>query len=269
MQAEERHAVILEVLLATGRVEIGELRERLGVSEMTVRRDLAALEAEGALRRVYGGASRILSGSYEPPFSVRSRLNQPAKQAIAHAVGQLVSDGETVIVDGGSTGVALAEMLTTRVVTACPLSLRVTMTLATSNTVRLLLPGGFVRPGEQSFVGEPAMRALEHHVFDTYLMTVSGANPTSGLTEWNSDDAAVKRAALANAQRCIVACDSSKFTESAFTKVAQLSDVDVIVTDAAVTGDVQARLREAKVDLVIASPSPTPQPSSPAPDSKG
>jgi DeoR/GlpR family transcriptional regulator of sugar metabolism len=164
----------------------------------------------------------------------------------------MINDGETVIVDGGTTGIALAEMMSSRVVTACPLSLRVTMALAPSSTVRLLLPGGFVRPGEQSFVGEPAMRGLERHVFDTYLMTVSGANPAVGLTEWNSDDAAVKRAALANAQRCIVACDSSKFGESAFTKIAQLTDVDVIVTDAGVSADVRARLRDAGLDVVLA-----------------
>ncbi|MEU3512498.1 DeoR/GlpR family DNA-binding transcription regulator [Streptomyces longwoodensis] len=266
MQAQERHEAILEVLLVEGRVEIAALRERLGVSEMTIRRDLAALERDGALRRVHGGASRVLSGSYEPPFAVRSRLHQGAKAAVAQLAGEQISDGETLIVDGGSTGLALAAVLGGRVVTACPLSLRVANALSASPTVRMLLPGGFVRPDEQSFVGEPVIRSLGDHVFDTYLMTISGATPAAGLTEWNSDDAAVKRAAMANAKRAILVCDSSKFGEAAFTKIAPLSAPGIVVTDTGLPQDVHSWLTDAGVTVLVADAAPLPPASGSEPE---
>jgi DeoR/GlpR family transcriptional regulator of sugar metabolism len=252
MQAEERREVILEALLNQGHVESAELSERLGVSEMTIRRDLGSLEAEGVLRRVYGGATRLTGGSYEPPFAVRARLRQSAKEAIARAVAEQIADAETVILDGGSTGLAVASALTGRVITACPLSLRVANILVDASGVRLLLPGGYVRDQEQSFVGEQVVSSLEAHVFDTYVMTASGASPDSGLTEWNSEDAAVKRAALRSARRCILACDASKFADSAFAKIAPLSAPDLLITDWTL-GDEMRRLLEEQVrSLLIA-----------------
>lgn len=257
MEPENRREAILEALLSRGLVEIAELSDQLGVSDMTIRRDLAALEGEGVLRRVHGGATRVLSGTYEPPFAVRARLHRGAKEAIAREVATQVTDGEAVIVDGGTTGLAIASALADRVITVCPLSLRVTNVLAEAGTVRLLVPGGFVRPRELSFVGQPVIRSLEEHVFDTYVMTVSGATIAAGLTEWNSEDAAIKRAALQNANRCILVCDSSKFGESAFTKIAPLTTPDLVVTDAGISDEIQDRLLDAGVKLVIAeTPAP-------------
>ena len=92
---------------------------------MTIRRDLAALDAEGAVRRVRGGAVPVASGSYEPPFTARAKLNAAAKRDIAAAASKLISDGETVIVDGGTTGAAIAEELMGRDITVCTPSLRV------------------------------------------------------------------------------------------------------------------------------------------------
>src|ERR1700743_3692555 len=187
MEPEDRREAILEALLSRGRVEIAELSDRLRVSDLTIRRDLGALEGEGVLRRVHGGATRVLSGTYEPPFAVRARLRQGAKEAVAHEVATQVADGEAVIVDGGTTGLAVASALAGRVITACPLSLRVANVLAEAGTVRLLVPGGFVRPREHSFVGQPVIRSLEEHVLDTYVMTVSGATSAAGVPEWNSE----------------------------------------------------------------------------------
>jgi DeoR/GlpR family transcriptional regulator of sugar metabolism len=236
MEPENRREAILEALLSRGQVEIAELSDQLGVSDMTIRRDLAALEGEGVLRRVHGGATRVLSGTYEPPFAVRARLHRGAKEAIAREVATQVTDGEAVIVDGGTTGLAIASALADRVITVCPLSLRVTNVLAEAGTVRLLVPGGFVRPRELSFVGQPVIRSLEEHVFDTYV---------------------IKRAALQNANRCILACDSSKFGESAFTKIAPFTTPDLVVTDAGISDEIQDRLLDAGVKLVIAeTPAP-------------
>jgi len=249
---EDRYQAILQLVAARGRVSITELTRQLRVSEMTIRRDLAALDAEGAVRRVRGGALPVASGSYEPPFAARAKLNSAAKRDIALLASKLISDGETVILDGGTTGAAIAQELMGRDITVCTPSLRVADVLSGSSTVRLMIPGGIVRPGERSLIGPPALRIFDEHQFDVYVMTVSGLHITAGMTEWNLDDAAVKRAALAAANRCIVACDSTKFGKTAFGRICQVEQADVIITDAAIPAGQRTAFTAADVELRIA-----------------
>jgi DeoR/GlpR family transcriptional regulator of sugar metabolism len=237
VQAEERQQTVLQLLDARGKLTIADLSTRFGVSEMTVRRDLAQLETEGLLRRTHGGAVSTQSGSFEPAYALRSRLNVNAKRAIAALVAQEIVDGQTLVLDGGSTGSAVAEALVGRRVTVCALNLRVAGILSSSVETTVMVPGGQIRHGEQSFVGPAAERTLSDYRFDTYVMTASAVEASAGFTEWNVDDAAIKRAALASSGRCIVACDSSKFGSTAFARIAGLDEVDLIVTDADLAAD--------------------------------
>lgn len=252
MRAEERQQTVLQVLAARGKVTIGELSVRFAVSEMTIRRDLVQLENDGLLRRTHGGAVRTASGSFEPPFALRAKMNLGAKRAIAGLVAQDLTDGQTLLLDGGSTGTVIAEALVGRNLTVCALNMRVAQILATSAETTVMVPGGRIRYGEQSYVGPAAERTLADHRFDTYVMTVSAVDITAGLTEWNVDDAAVKRAALASSARCIVACDSSKFSQSAFARIAGLDQVDVIVTDAELAADQRQALPATGTSLRLA-----------------
>lgn len=250
--ADDRYQAILELVGAKGRVSNTELARQLKVSEMTIRRDLAALDSQGALRRVHGGALPVASGSYEPPFAARAKLNADAKRSIASLVPTLIGDGETVILDGGTTAAAIAEELLSRDITVCTPSLRVADVLSGSASVRLMVPGGIVRPGERSLVGPAALRIFEDHQFDVYVMTVSAVHIRAGLTEWNLDDAAVKRAALAAANRSIVACDASKFGKTAFGRICGVEQADFVVTDAAIPADQRKLFTAADVDLRVA-----------------
>jgi DeoR/GlpR family transcriptional regulator of sugar metabolism len=244
VQAKDRQRVILELLEARGKLTITDLSTRFSVSEMTVRRDLDQLEGDGLLRRTHGGAVRTESGSFEPPFALRSRLNTDAKRAIAAAVSREITDGATLVLDGGSTGSFIAEALVGRRITVCALNMRVAEILSSSPDTAVMVPGGEIRHGEQSFVGPAAERTLADYRFDTYVMTVSAVDNASGFTEWNVHDAAVKRAALASSARCLVACDSSKFGQTAFARIAGLDQVDLIITDADLADD-QRRAAEA------------------------
>lgn len=242
MNATERQQRILELLDSRGRLSITELSTRFSVSDMTIRRDLAQLEDEGLLRRTHGGAARTQSGNFEPPFAMRARLNADMKKAIAGSVAAALSDGETVILDGGTTGVAIAEEIVGRNLTVCALNTRVAEVLVTSPATRVMLPGGVIRHGEQSIVGPAAERTLADYRFDTYVMTVSAIDITAGFTEWNEDDAAIKRAALASATRCVVACDSTKFGQTAFARIAGVDAADQIHTDANLPADLREQL---------------------------
>lgn len=250
-QAEERQHTILQLLDARGQVTIADLSVRFEVSEMTIRRDLGQLEASGLLRRTHGGATRTASGSFEPPFALRARRNADAKRAIAFEVANRLTDGQTVVLDGGTTGAAIAEVIVGRNLTVCALNMRVAGILSSSPDMRVMVPGGLIRSGELSLTGPAAERTLADHRFDTYVMTVSAVDASAGLTEWNVEDAAVKRAALASSSRCIVACDSSKFGQTAFARIAGLDAADLIVTDSGLAAE-HRNVIAAGADLHIA-----------------
>jgi DeoR/GlpR family transcriptional regulator of sugar metabolism len=237
MDADDRKQQILALLAAKGEVSNAELAERLAVSEMTIRRDLSQLEDEGLLRRVHGGAALAVGSSIEPPFAMRARQHLDAKRAIAAAVATHIKDGQTVVLDGGTTGTTIAEALVGRKLTVCVLNLRVADILNRSPAARVMSPGGFIRHGEQSLSGPITEHTLREHRFDIYIMTVSGISADVGMTEWNVADAAVKRTALDSSARCIVACDSSKFGQTAFVRIAPLSAASLIVTDNALSAN--------------------------------
>jgi len=248
MKADKRRQHILELVALEGRASIGVLAQSLGVSEMTIRRDLTDLEAAGAIARVHGGAVIPSGSSHEPPFGARVRLNAAAKSAIAGEVSSLIEDNSTVFLDGGSTGLAIAQALVTRSMTVCTPSLRVADALKAASGIRLMMTGGVMRAREQSFTGSPAIEMIGNHRFDWYVMTVSGLDLEAGCTEWNLDDAAVKQAALASARKTIVAADSSKIGAIAFARVCPIARVDAVVT----TSDADRRFVEGLRKLEIA-----------------
>lgn len=231
MKADRRRQHILELVASEGRASIGALAQSLNVSEMTIRRDLTDLEAAGALARVHGGAIIPSGSSHEPPFGARARLNSMAKAAIAIEVARLIEDDATVFLDGGSTGVAIAQALASRAMTICTPSLRVADALKAAGRIRLMMTGGVMRPREHSFVGSSAIGMIGDHRFDWYVMTVSGLDVETGCTEWNLDDAAVKQAALASAREVIVAADASKIGAVAFGRICGLDRVGWVVTE--------------------------------------
>jgi len=247
MKADKRRQHILELVALEGRASIGDLAQSLDVSEMTIRRDLTDLEAAGAIARVHGGAVIPSGSSHEPPFGARVRLNAAAKSAIASEVSSLIEDNSTVFLDGGSTGLAIAQALVTRSMTVCTPSLRVADALKSASGIRLMMTGGVMRAREQSFTGSPAIEMIGNHRFDWYVMTVSGLDLEAGCTEWNLDDAAVKQAALASARKTIVAADSSKIGAIAFARVCPIARVDAVVT----TSDADRRFVEGLRKLEI------------------
>jgi DeoR/GlpR family transcriptional regulator of sugar metabolism len=234
----ERLKVILERVESEGEASISDLSIELNVSEMTVRRDIERLEKSGVLRRRLGKAVKGASNSFEPPFAIRTETFSEEKANIAREVAAHIDDMEAVFLDGGSTGVAIARELSSRRLTICTPSLRVADVLRTAPDVQLILSGGFMRRGEESLTGAPAVSTIQSFRFDTYVMTVSGIDLQHGFMEWNVDDATVKRSALAASNRCIVAADSSKFDQLGFVRIADIEQAFLIVTDAGIPSDV-------------------------------
>lgn len=253
MSKRQRHELIGTLVGASGRVRVADIAARAEVSEMTVRRDLEELEAQGVLIRVHGGAVSTVSRSFEPGFVARSGQAVDAKKRIGAAAAELIRDGETLVIDAGTTTLHVAEQLRPDLrVRVLALSLHVADALADNPNVTLMIPGGVVRPHERSFVGGMVASTFEQLAFDTVILTSGGLDVEAGVTEYEFDDAQTKRAALRSARRKIIVADGSKLGAVAFVKLCPIDQVDLVVTDIDAPPAQVAALRAAGVDVLQA-----------------
>jgi DeoR/GlpR family transcriptional regulator of sugar metabolism len=237
-----RQAEIIRELKQVDRVSVAALAQRLDISEVTVRRDLAELESAGLLRRVHGGAVSAMLRGDELPFAMREIECADEKRRIAAAAVGLISDGEAVVIDSGTTGLAAARELRARRATVMPLSIAAITVLAGAERLSLLLPGGNVRPGEMSVVGPMLQDNLAALRFDTFLMTCCGFDVERGVTAFDLQDAAVKGAAVRASARVVAMLDGSKFGRTTLAVVCEATAVDVVVTDSSAPADAITRL---------------------------
>jgi DeoR/GlpR family transcriptional regulator of sugar metabolism len=232
MDVQNRRRALLDALRRDGEVQVRQLAAELSCSEMTVRRDLGVLEHDGVVRRVHGGAIRVQLRRDELPYAARVLEATEAKQRIGRAVAALITDGETVILDSGTTARQVARALRGRPVTVLPLGLRVLMELADDDAISLICPGGDVRPGELVVTGDLAEVAFERLRFDTLVLGCCGLDEREGVTTHVPADARVKRAALRSARRVILASDATKIGQVTFGHVCSLAAAERLVTDA-------------------------------------
>jgi DeoR/GlpR family transcriptional regulator of sugar metabolism len=226
-----RREALIAAMQRHGEIQVRQLAAMLGCSEMTIRRDLDALERDGAVRRVHGGAVPVTLRRDEPPFAVRALEAVAAKRRIAVAVAELIADGETVVLDSGTTALEVARELRGRPITALCLGLRAQLELADGD-VRLIAAGGDVRPGELSLTGDLTEVAFERLRFDTFVMGCCGLDAQDGITTHDPADARVRRAALTSARRAVVIADQSKFGLVTFAHICDVARADLVVTDA-------------------------------------
>lgn len=231
---------ITEAVRDAGSLGVAELASLTGASEMTIRRDLEVLASQGVLERFRGGARSLLLRGSEPPFALRFDENAEAKRRIAAAVAALIADGESVVLDSGTTCLEVARLLHDRRLTVMPLSLHAVNALSSSASLTLLVPGGRPRPGELALTGPLTLASLSALRFDTAVIGCCGLSAEHGLTAFDLEDAAVKRAAISSARRVIAAVDASKLTRTALAFVAPVSSLDAVVTDAEGAVDLEA-----------------------------
>jgi DeoR/GlpR family transcriptional regulator of sugar metabolism len=255
MNARERRSTIAERLRVEGQASIADLAAHFGTSEMTIRRDLDLLEMEGRARRARGGAISVRSLAFEPPILQRAAERADAKRRIGAAAAALVGAGDTIILDVGTTTAALARALPDDLeVTVLTTSLLIATELAAKPRARVILTGGEVRHGELSLVGPRALDAFDEYHCDTVFLGIAAVDVASGLSEYNADDAAVKRRAIASGRRVVVLADETKLGRVTFAAVAPLSDIDLLITDAAPDHPVIVASRERGLDVLHVEP---------------
>ena len=253
MYAAERQQRIIAEARRAGRVEVTALADFLGVAAETVRRDLTALERRGSLRRVHGGAIPVERLEVEPTLAARSsRLTEVKRRIAARALDELPSGG-SIILDAGSTALAVAELLPPDLdLTVVTNSLAAATVLSTHPGITLYLLGGRVRGTTGASVGEWATGPLGEVTVDLALVGTNGLSVARGLTTPDQSEALVKRAMVAAARRCIVLTDSSKAGDDHLHRFAQLTDIDLVITDTDLDDDVAAEIRAAGPEVVTA-----------------
>ncbi|MCL4559265.1 MAG: DeoR/GlpR family DNA-binding transcription regulator [Chloroflexi bacterium] len=229
---DQRQRYIIEKVEKSGSVNVIELAEAMDVSEMTIRRDLNELEKVGIVRRIHGGAVSARGRSYEPPLSMRSVENRLAKQLLGKYASGMVVEGDCIALDIGSTTYEVAtNLVDIHNITIITPSIPIAQLFFDRSDVRLILPGGMVRPGETSLVGDLARRNLELLFFDRLFLGVGAVDSSAGLTEYNMDDAAVKQIMIKNAKEIILVADASKFEKIAFAFVSSLKFLHHFITN--------------------------------------
>jgi DeoR family fructose operon transcriptional repressor len=255
MYAEERQQAIAGLVADRGRVAVTAVAERFGVTTETVRRDLAALERAGMLRRVHGGA--VPAGLFtvaEPGLGERGGARIEQKRKIAVAALELVPGAHgSLLLDGGTTTAALADLLPgDRRLLAVTNSVPIAARLSATAGIELHVLGGRVRGVTQTAVGETTVRALADLRVDVVFLGANGISAGHGFSTPDEREAAIKRAMVRAGQRVVVLADSTKLGREHLVRFAALEDVDVLVTDEDADLDVVADLEEQGVEVVVA-----------------
>ncbi|MGQ9554490.1 MAG: DeoR/GlpR family DNA-binding transcription regulator [Anaerolineae bacterium] len=256
MLKEQREAEIVRLLAnaQAGALRVSHLSEMLGVSEMTVRRDLVDLEQRGLVRRIHGGAMHISNTLLlEKSFSDRGREHQAEKTAIGREAASYVKDGSVVIIDAGTTTLQVARHIQARNITVVTNALPVATELAGREGVSAILLGGNLKGPELCTVGPITTASLSQMAADLLFLSAAGFSLERGLTDPDLREAEVKRAMMKAARQVILVCDSSKYQLVNFAHIAPLNSINTLITDPGVPLEAQQAMRTLGIHLVLAT----------------
>lgn len=238
--ASQRQQLIVARLRDAGQVDVADISNELGVSNETVRKDLIALEQQAALRRVHGGAVPVGHVSFEPAVTRRVYYRDEKTRIAKAALGHLPAGG-SVLIDAGSTTVRVAELFPTDLqLTVFTNTLPIALALINRPLLTVFMLGGRVRPVTLAAVDDWALRTLAEVNVDVAFLGANAISVDRGLTTPDVAEAAVKRAMASSARKRILLADHSKVGAVSLCKHADLSDIDLFITD---TGVPRAELK--------------------------
>lgn len=248
---EERKHTILTRLAIEGKVQVQTLAQLFQVSTETIRRDLDRLEKEGELRKVYGGAVRVRSGMHEAPFQKRSQLQSAEKQAIGRAAAALIEDGETVLLDNGTTTLEIMRELRTRSqVTVITNSVPILNCALEQFAGKIIFAGGDIQPAVQASTGPIAHELLNQFKVNKAFISAGGISLTDGITDYLLEEARISRTMMERAEETILVADHTKFGRSTFARIAPLESISMVVTDNGCPADWLEALQQLEIDVV-------------------
>lgn len=252
MLAEARRKLLLDLISKHGFARLEDLVESTGVSESTVRRDLESLDQNGAIKRTHGGA--IYAGELRsmPAFDDRTTTATAEKRAIGRAAAELVRDGETVLLDGGTTTLEVARALLGRRVQVVTNSLPIATLLGPNKDTDLILLGGYVYPRTGVALGPIAIASMESIRVSTVMMGAGGI-VADGVYNSNSLLVETEQAMMRCGERVVIVADHNKFGKTALKRLCPLEDIDAVVVDAGLSESHRELLEAAGVAITVAA----------------
>jgi DeoR family transcriptional regulator of aga operon len=250
MLSEERRRAIVEVVQKKGRAIASDLARQFGTSDITIRRDLDALEERGLIYRTHGGALSIQNSSDADHSLIERELQHPReKLRIAAAASKLVKEGQSVVLDSGSTTTAIARQLRSfQQLTVITNAINIAGELA-GGTVDVILTGGMLRKNSFSLIGPLAEEALSHLKADILFMGVEGIDPRFGLSTSNMLEAVLNRKMVQAAQQVVAVCDSSKFGRRSLSSIVPISAIHQVITDKQAPAKMLDELRKVGIKI--------------------
>ncbi|USD67638.1 DeoR/GlpR family transcriptional regulator [Vibrio sp. SCSIO 43136] len=255
MKITKRQQAIIELVQTNGQISTDELVEHFNVSPQTIRRDLNDLAQNNKLRRSHGGASTITSAE-NTPYQSRQDHSSLEKAQIAKTLVKHIPDGATLFIDIGTTPEAIARALLEnhqqlRIVTN---NINAATILMSNPDFKVILAGGEVRNRDGGVTGEATVDFIEQFRLDFGILGISGIDGDGSLLDFDYHEVRVKRAIIENSRSVLLGVDHTKFGRSAMVKLGNLSEVDLVITDAAPDKQLQDLLKESEVKLEVTQP---------------
>lgn len=248
----ERRSYIMQVLQDQGHASVSNLSDELGVSEVTIRKDINFLEQRKLLIRTHGGAVLVDGYVYDQPFEEKSTRNAEEKRRIGLAAAKMVSDGETLILDSGSTTHQIARNLRNKkgliIATA---SVHIAIELLRIPGIDVMMLGGIVRATSGAVVGSYAEEMLRDHAFQTLFLAGDGLDVGYGLTTTNTMEAHLNRFMMASARQTVAVVDSSKIGRRGLSRICGAEEIDTLIIDSGVSEETVSHLEDLGVNVMI------------------
>jgi DeoR/GlpR family transcriptional regulator of sugar metabolism len=251
--ARERQVHIARIVEEHGRARVADLADRFGVSAVTIRKDLLALEAQGRVTRAHGGAIARESNRAESAFEVRERINPDTKDRIGRLVANTIVDGESIALDASTTALAVARHLKARggwgQLTVITNGLRIASELAGHPGITVAMPGGFVRYEALSVVGQLGDGVFQKVNLQKAFLGAAGFTLESGLSDATMEEAQIKQFMADTAREVIAIVDSTKWGRAAFATFCRTEDLTGVVSDDLAPASMVTAIRDRGVDV--------------------
>ena len=254
MTKEERHALIMDMLIQQNSILVTDLSERLQVSSVTIRKDLTELERAKKLYRSHGRAILINPYINNRNVNVKEKLCIDEKRIIGKVAASMITHDDSILIASGTTVHALARSIEAdHKLTVITASLQVSELLSGQENIDIIQLGGMLRHSSLSVVGNYAESILSNFFCSKLFLGVDGIDLDFAITTTDMREANLNQVMMRTAQKTIVLADSSKFGRRGFSKIADMDEIDLIITDTNVQPTVAKRIEEMGIDLIIAS----------------
>lgn len=247
----ERRDSIIQIIQKDGKVRVDNLSDKFDVSSVTIRNDLDFLEKKGIVHRTHGGALLRKSVYEDPSLEEKQQRFQEEKQRIGAKAVELINDGDSILLDSGTTAMEIAQRINGKKnLTVMTNAINLSLKLGNYESISVMLTGGLLRRESFSLVGPEAEATISNYYFDKLFLGVDGLDINFGLTTPNPMEAQLNRIMVERAQQVIAITDSSKFGRHSFSYICDVDVISTLITDTNISVEFERELLRRNIDVI-------------------